>query len=65
MSKPHKLEQIHWGVMPYTVYRGVLIEKTPTGYKVLNQSVSSPKEVDKVIQEGLKHLSRSIKNYMI
>lgn len=60
MSK-HVLNNTIWGIPPITMYRGVLIEKYIGGFKVLNKVVTTPEDVDKIIEQAAKELNKSIK----
>lgn len=58
----HPLKKIKWKVITQTTYKGVDVYKTPNGYTVLNKQCNNEEEVDEVIREAGKHLSRSIVN---
>jgi hypothetical protein len=54
----HFLDIAIWGVVPIKKYRGCLVEKLGSGYKVLDQVVNTSTEVDQKIDEA----NNSIKN---
>lgn len=56
----HELEKIIWGVLPIVNYRGCLVEKLIGGYRVLNETVITPSQVDEAINKSLKILGDSI-----
>ena len=60
MNKKHPLEEVKWGIIPVTVYQGVIVNRLIGGYSVLNTTVKTPEEVDKVIYEAGKKLYNSI-----
>lgn len=57
----HRLQEIRWGVMAITSYRGCLVTKIIGGYKCLNQKAKSPQEVDAIIDKSLTEIKKSIK----
>ena len=57
----HPLEEVKWGIIPITVYKGVLVEKIIGGYKLLHQTCIKPEEVDTIIFESQKSISKSIR----
>lgn len=48
-------------VVKITMYRGVLVQKTKSGYKVLGVNCATPADVDLVIEKSCENLSKSIK----
>lgn len=56
----HEIEKIKWGVIGITNYRGCLLEKLKDGYKVFGQKVSTPEQVDEVINNASKSLKYSL-----
>lgn len=60
-NNTHELEELLNAVIPIKVYRGVITEKLVGGYRVLGKIVTSPFEVDMVIDESLKNLENSLK----
>lgn len=60
MNDKHELENITWGIIPITAYRGALVEKIIGGYKVLNKKASSPKEVDEIIDKAQDSIKNSL-----
>jgi len=58
----HELLNRDWGFLRIINYRGVLVEKILGGYVVIKKTVvSTPEEVDKVIDEAAGWLNESIK----
>lgn len=41
-------------------YKGVLVQKTKSGYKVLGVNCVTPEEVDSIINQSCENLSKSI-----
>ena len=56
----HPLEKVHFGVIPITAYRGVLITKIIGGYSCLNQTCIKPQEVDAIIDASLQNLKQTL-----
>jgi len=56
----HELEKIKWGVIPITVYRGCLVTKLIGGWEVWGKRVSTPDEIDQLIDEAGTILNESI-----
>ena len=50
-----------WGVIPIVNYKNCLVTKTKKGYTIFGKEVSTPEEVDSVIEDGIKALEKSIK----
>lgn len=59
--KNHPLENIKWGVIPVTCYRGRLVTKSKNGYWVSNKFCPTLKKVDEVINNAEKAIEKSIK----
>jgi len=58
----HELLTRDWGFLRVINYRGLLVEKILGGYVVIKKTVvSTPEEVDKVIDLALDSLDKSIK----
>ncbi|HRP30504.1 MAG TPA: hypothetical protein PKV73_01365 [Agriterribacter sp.] len=49
----HRLEMVRWGVIPIVNYRGMLVEKTKSGYKIFKRELETPQDVDKAIDDAL------------
>jgi hypothetical protein len=60
-NKDHPLLNVKWGVIPITVYRGVLVEKLIGGYRVFGYVVSTPSDVDDKINSASISLQNSLK----
>ncbi len=61
VQKPkHPLED-NWPLIGTKNYRGVLVIKLIGGYKVFGRVVVSPEDVDRIIDESLKVVDKSIK----
>lgn len=45
----------------FTTYRGCIIEKTATGFKVLGKEVSTIQEAREAINKAFSNIARSIK----
>ncbi len=60
-TEKHELTELLNKVIPITVYRGTLCEKLIGGFRVLGQTVSTPEQVDEVINNSLKNLENSLK----
>lgn len=56
----HPIEEIEWGVIPVTVYRGCLLTRLVGGYEIFNQRVQTPQQVDEVIDKASDHLKNSL-----
>jgi hypothetical protein len=50
-----------WPVVGIINYRGCLVEKTKWGFKIFGKEVTTPEEVDRIINESLEYLNKSIK----
>ena len=61
-KEKHPLRLINWGVIPITIYRGVLVEKLIGGYKIFSTTCITEKEVDEIIDASLVSLENSIVN---
>jgi len=59
---PHPIEQIKFGVIPVVNYRGCLLEKIIGGFRILGSIVSTPEEVDEVIDQAHEKLSKTVVN---
>ena len=59
-GKVHELEKIKFGVIPITVYRGCLVTKLIGGWEVWGKRVSTPDEIDQLIDEAGISLKGSI-----
>ena len=59
-TKEQSLTDILSSVVPISVYRGVVVEKIIGGYRLLNTTCIKPEEVDKLIDEGLNSIEKSI-----
>ena len=61
MSKEkHYLETVSWGIMNFCNYQGLICERLIGGYRILNQIVTTPQEVDEVIKKGYENLGSTI-----
>lgn len=60
MKEKHEIEKIKWSIIPITNYKSCLLEKLKDGYKILGQVVSTPQEVDEVINNANKSLKNSL-----
>lgn len=58
----HELEKINFGVIPITVYRGCLVTKLIGGFEIWGNKVTTPDEVDSIIDNAGTILSESISN---
>ncbi len=45
----HPLKEIDWMVIPTTCYRGCLVHRLVGGYRVFDNVVITPEEVDEVM----------------
>jgi|GEM_PF-4641363 len=61
MSK-HPLTQIKWGIVPVTMYRGVLVSRIIGGYKWRDQKFLTEQQLDDAITKSEKSLQQSITN---
>lgn len=62
MKTAHPILDIEWGVIPIVSYRGVYIAKLPNGhYLIWGHEVSEPEEIDKIIDNSLLSLTKSLK----
>lgn len=59
-SKVHELLSVKFGVIPITVYRGCLVTKLIGGWEVWGKRVSTPDEIDQLIDEAGTILNESI-----
>lgn len=57
----HFLDTVVWPVLPIINYKGAVVVKTVAGYTVLKQNVSTPQEVDKIIDEANLSIKKSLK----
>ena len=62
MEVKHELETKLLQVMEMYRYRGCIVTKMPYGWDIFGQKVSSPEEVDEVIDKAGSILSESIVN---
>lgn len=60
MKPKHPLEKKDFGVLGFTNYRGVVVWKIIGGYRIMENKVTTPEEVDKAIDEAAKSLDKSI-----
>lgn len=61
MSEKHFLKTVKWGVIPIINYRGVEVIKTTLGYTVLRKNVTTPEDVDEIIDSATETLKKTIK----
>lgn len=62
MNKKHYLDNPStWSVVSIINYRGCVVSKTKKGFIVYGKEVDSSEEVDKLIDESLEYLNKSIK----
>ena len=54
------LEKIRFGIVPIANYKGVLLTKLKNGYKVFGQKVSTPQEVDVLIDNACESIKKSL-----
>jgi len=57
----HPLEEVRWGVVPITVYKGVLVTRIIGGYSLFGKKCKTPAEVDAIIEQPLETIKNSIK----
>jgi len=61
-EEKHELLTRDWGFLRIINYRGCLIKKIYLGYVVFGRhTVGSPEEVDRIIDESLQTVNKSIK----
>lgn len=60
MSK-HILETADFGILGFYLYKGCLVEKINSGFKVLGQYTLTPKGVDRIIDEANISIQKSLK----
>jgi len=56
----HPIENITFGIIPITVYRGCLLTKLVGGYEIFGTKCKTPQEVDLIIDKAGKSLKDSI-----
>lgn len=61
IQEKHELNDLLSAIIPVAVYRGTICEKIIGGYRCLGQVVSTPQEIDNLIDASLKNLEDSIK----
>ncbi len=61
-KEKHPLRSINFGVIPITVYRGIILERLIGGYKLFGKTCITEKEVDEIIDASLVSLENSIVN---
>ena len=59
-TKEQSLTEILSSVVPIGVYRGVTVIKLIGGFEVLGKKCKTVSEVNKLIDEGLKAIEKSI-----
>jgi hypothetical protein len=57
----HPLDQIKFGIIPITTYRGCLVTKIIGGYECLGKKSLTADGVDLIINEAEKDLHKSLK----
>ncbi len=60
-EKKHPLEATDWPLVSIINYRNCLVERVIGGFKIWGRVVSTPKEVDEIIDKGHEWLGKSIK----
>ncbi len=58
----HPLEEVKWGSIGLTNYKGCLVSKLIGGYSIFGKKCLTPADVDKVIENAAQSIKQSLTN---